>query len=215
MVHDKNKSSKEIYCFLKESIIEGKIKDGDFLTLSEIASKFSVSKMPVRDALGALVMEGYLKSIPRRGYFVNPITQNHIREYFQMRLVLETSAAEIVTRVASEQELSNIVTIAQSFPNDLNEGSMVLFNRLNTSFHMSIVKSTRNDVMVGMYSSVIENLYRILAADSRVLNFSYERDEHIKIGEALFNRDAKSAVSLTSNHVIALQNRFYGRQKNI
>ena len=54
--------SKEIYKKLKHDILSSQIKDGDFLTLSELAEKYNVSKTPVRDALGALEIEGYLKS---------------------------------------------------------------------------------------------------------------------------------------------------------
>ena len=87
--------SKEIYKKIKNDILNFRIKDGEFITLSELAEKYKVSKTPVRDALGALEIEGYLKSLPRKGYLVKPVTQKSIREAFEMRMIFEVAAAKI------------------------------------------------------------------------------------------------------------------------
>lgn len=71
--------AKEIYKKIKLDILNLKIKDGDFLTLAELAEKYNISKTPVRDALGALEIQGYLKSLPRKGYLVKPVTKKYKR----------------------------------------------------------------------------------------------------------------------------------------
>ena len=54
MVENEEFYSKEIYKKIKDDILNFRIKDGDFITLSELSKKYKVSKTPVRDALGAL-----------------------------------------------------------------------------------------------------------------------------------------------------------------
>ena len=90
--------AKEIYKQIKLDILNLKIKDGDFLTLAELADKYNVSKTPVRDALGALEIQGYLKSLPRKGYLVKPVTQKNIRESFQMRSIFEKAAVNLAVK---------------------------------------------------------------------------------------------------------------------
>ena len=66
--------AKEIYKEIKLDILNLKIRDGDFLTLAQLADKYNVCKTPVRDALGALEIQGHLKSLSIKGYVVKLVT---------------------------------------------------------------------------------------------------------------------------------------------
>lgn len=201
--------SKEIYKKIKSDILNFRIKDGDFITLSELAEKYKVSKTPVRDALGALEIEGYLKSLPRKGYLVKPVTQKSIREVFEMRMIYEIAAAKIAIKTADNDELKNILKLAEEFPHEniTNSNNLDIFNRLNNEFHMSMVKAAHNSLLIEGSLNIMENISRILVSDSYNLDFTNEKKEHIDIAQALINRDADKLERLISEHIIELKNR--------
>lgn len=98
---DKSVSGWKIVCKrniqakLKVIFLNLRIRDGDFLTLAELADKYNVSKTQL-EMRWTLEIQGYLKSLPRKGYLVKPVTQKSIRESFQMRAIFEKAAVSLV-----------------------------------------------------------------------------------------------------------------------
>lgn len=207
--------AKEIYKQIKLDILNLKIKDGDFLTLAELADKYNVSKTPVRDALGALEIQGYLKSLPRKGYLVKPVTQKSIRESFQMRLVFEKAAVNFIIKAASDSELQDILELAMKFPEGSKNSKIVEFNELNNMFHMSIIRATHNSLLIEMSEGIMENLSRILMIDCNQLEFANEKEEHINIAKSLVERDIKKTEELITEHILDLQARVYSNEKTM
>lgn len=205
--------AKEIYKQIKLDILNLKIEDGDFLTLAELAEKYNVSKTPIRDALGALEIEGYLRSLPRKGYLVKPVTQKNIRESFQMRSIFEKAAVALAAKAASDLELEGIMQLAMKFPEDSQNKEITKFNELNDMFHMSIIKATHNSMLIEMCEGIMENLSRILMMDSKHLEFANEKEDHINIAKALVKRDSKKAEELIKEHISHLEARLYINEK--
>lgn len=201
--------SKEIYKKIKSDILSFRIKDGEFITLSELAEKYKVSKTPIRDALCALEIEGYIKSLPRKGYLIKPVTQKSIREAFEMRMIYEIEAAKIAVKRADDSELKNILKLAEEFPEGdiLYEQRLDLFNEINNKFHMAIIEAAHNSILIESGLYIMENLSRILISDSYNLDFSNEKKEHINIANALIGRKADKLEKLIADHIIQLENR--------
>lgn len=213
LCEDDKSYASEIYKRIKLDILNLKIKDGDFLTLAEFAEKYNVSKTPVRDALGALEIQGYLKALPRKGYLVKPVTQKNIRESFQMRLILERAAVNLVSKVASDSELQSILQLAMKFPDGSQSSDILQFNEQNDMFHLSIVKLTHNSLLIETCEGVMENLSRILLMDCKNLKFVNEKEEHINIAKALIDRDGKKAEVLIVEHISHLEARFFTNER--
>lgn len=205
--------AKEIYKQIKLDILNLKIKDGDFLTLAELAEKYNVSKTPVRDALSALEIQGYLKSLPRKGYWVKPVTQKGIRESFQMRSILERGAVGLAVNSASDSELEFILELAMKFPDSSQSDEIVKFNELNDLFHLSIIKATHNSVLIEMCEGIMENLSRILLIDCKQVKFTNEKDDHINIAKALVERNVEKAEELIMEHISHLEARFHNDKR--
>ena len=181
--------------------------------MAELADKYNVSKTPVRDALGALEIQGYLKSLPRKGYLVKPVTQKNIRESFQMRSIFEKSAVNLAVKVASDSELEGILELAMKFPEGSQSSKIVEFNELNNMFHMSIIRAAHNSLLIEMCEGIMENLSRILMIDCKHLEFANEKEEHVNIAKALVKRDGKKAEELIIEHILDLQARVYSNER--
>lgn len=202
MGQDGKSYAKQIYKQIKTDILELNIRDGDFLTLSELANKYNVSKTPVRDALGELETEGYLTSLPRKGYLVKPLTSKNIRESFQMRIIFEVAAVKLVIENADDSDLKNIYNIAEKFSKSINNKANEKFNKLNNLFHMTIIQSTHNSLLIEIYGNIMDNLSRILLMDNQDNGLTNQKEEHIEIAKALLERNCKKAEKLILKHIL-------------
>ncbi|MFC7411289.1 GntR family transcriptional regulator [Hydrogenophaga atypica] len=97
----------EAYSYLLHRLRNGSIRPGERLVEADIASHLGVSRVPVRQALMRLVVEGYLVSTPR-GYRIPQLQPQDIREVFELRRLLEPRAAAMAARDITPQQLDEL-----------------------------------------------------------------------------------------------------------
>src|SRR3954471_2774177 len=68
----------EVAAYVRELILSGEVRPGDFLRLEPIAEAVGVSNTPVREGLLALRSEGFVKLVPRRGFMVETFTAEDV-----------------------------------------------------------------------------------------------------------------------------------------
>lgn len=78
------------------AIIGGRHIVGERLIETDLASRFGVSRGPIREALRILERRRLIDLIPRRGAYVREVSLNSIADLFNTRLALTTSAARIM-----------------------------------------------------------------------------------------------------------------------
>ena len=85
---------------LKRAIYSGEYKSGQELSLTAIAEQLGISRTPVREAFQTLAAEGLITLRMSKGAIVNKIDQKFIQDTFEMRILLESTAAayEFVSR---------------------------------------------------------------------------------------------------------------------
>jgi DNA-binding GntR family transcriptional regulator len=83
---------------LREEILRGEVAPGQALRQEELAERFGVSRLPVRDALLRLEAQGLVHVYPNRGAFVISLSADEITEIYEMRILLE---GDIIERAVS------------------------------------------------------------------------------------------------------------------
>lgn len=73
-----------VYQYLKDAMRAGNLRYGEFLDQDSICETLEVSKTPLRDALIRLEAEGFVTILPRKGVYINPITQGFIKSAYQI-----------------------------------------------------------------------------------------------------------------------------------
>ena len=68
--------------YVRELIISGVVRPGEFLRVERIAEEMGVSNTPVREGLLALRSEGFVQFVPRRGFVVAPFTRDDVQDLF-------------------------------------------------------------------------------------------------------------------------------------
>src|SRR4051794_32763650 len=79
---------------LRDEILRGAIAPGAPLRQEELASRFGVSRLPVRDALVRLEAQGLVEVFPNRGAFVLALSAGEVREIYDLRILLEGDAIQ-------------------------------------------------------------------------------------------------------------------------
>src|SRR5215217_912423 len=79
---------------LREEILRGAVAPGQPLRQEELAERFGVSRLPVRDALLRLEAQGLVHVYPNRGAFVISLSVDEVREIYEMRILLEGDIIE-------------------------------------------------------------------------------------------------------------------------
>jgi DNA-binding GntR family transcriptional regulator len=79
---------------LREEILRGDVAPGQALRQEELAERFGVSRLPVRDALLRLEAQGLVHVYPNRGAFVVSLSADEVAEIYEMRILLEGDIIE-------------------------------------------------------------------------------------------------------------------------
>ena len=82
----------QVYEILRKEIQHQNLAPGSAVNINSFCAKLGVSKTPLREALIQLEMEDFVTIKPRKGIYVNPLTEDNIREYYQIIGALESSA---------------------------------------------------------------------------------------------------------------------------
>jgi DNA-binding GntR family transcriptional regulator len=93
----------QVVRLLRGSILSGKISAGDRLNESQLARELGVSRVPIREALQELELQGLVVNVPRRGKFVISLSEEEIQQINSLRLILEAEALRLCrAKITSE-----------------------------------------------------------------------------------------------------------------
>lgn len=196
-----------VYDRVKDDIAEFRLVPGDRFTESEIATRLGVSRTPVRQALFRLQREGFVQVHFRSGWQVQPFDFELFEHLYDLRVVLETTAAQrLCDAAASRVDRARLDTLQAFWGVPPAERRMDgrLVSRRDEEFHASLVEATGNPELARVHREVTERI-RIV----RRLDFTQpERvhatyDEHAKIVAALLRRRSDQATLLLRSHIEA------------
>lgn len=92
------------YSVLRDLIIRGRLAPGARASEVELATRLSISRTPIREALGRLAHDGFLHAptdSQRRRFVVAPLTVDDVRDLYAIMGALEGAAGRNVVRLSS------------------------------------------------------------------------------------------------------------------
>ncbi|MEP4195010.1 MAG: GntR family transcriptional regulator [Aliishimia sp.] len=124
------------------AIETGIYQPGDRLREVEIAERLSLSRTPIRDALRRLEAEKIVEHRPRVGAVIRKLGQTEVVELYEMRLVLERTAAEMAAKHAAEAEVDELGALNDEIVTWGGEAARAA--AINQQFHRAIYLAGRN-----------------------------------------------------------------------
>lgn len=116
--HVKQESTRtKVYTALRDAIISGKLRTGQKLTETELATTFSVSRSVIREALRELVRDGLVEQSAYKNTRVVQMTPQQVDEVLTVRLLLESEAVRLAharLTPADRTELKRMVTALEA-----------------------------------------------------------------------------------------------------
>jgi DNA-binding GntR family transcriptional regulator len=200
----------KVYDSLKKYIISLNIylKEADFhLDERQLSTKLGVSRTPIREAVARLEQEGIVKTIPRRGVFVNRKSKKELIEIVTVWAGLEGYAAHLIIKNSSETEIKGLKKFCQ-YSKDNVLSDLENYSHDNISFHQHIMKLTKVNLMSHVLESQLVHLQflrkKFIFNSNRALK---SIDEHEDIINALLSKNASKAEKVLKNHALALVDR--------
>jgi len=130
------------YAKLHQAIEDGVFVPGDRLRETDVAQRLSLSRTPVREALRKLEADGIVEHRPRIGAVIRTLDHTEVVELYEMRIVLERTAAEMAAKHCSEAELHELESLNAAICNTVDDPTRAA--ALNQKFHRCIYLATRN-----------------------------------------------------------------------
>ncbi len=195
----------DIYTALRNEILTCELPPGAELREQELASRFDVSKSPVRESLQLLVREGLVSVVPRQGYRVMPISLSDAQDMFAFRQVLELACVTEAVRSATDSQLRSLGAFRQF--NSAEHGDFISYNRV---FHCELARCSGNSRMSRATCDLIEQMDRLVRLSVNTIRGRDPKrliEEHAAIIDAVQARNAKLTLNLLKAHTAAAEKR--------
>lgn len=191
---------------IRDDIINRRIKPGSRITAREIADKYGVSSMPVREAFNMLCGENLLELNPYKGAVVIAVTPELVAQLNDLQCALESLLVELCMKKGySEELLSELEDINREMAELKDDEKSLREHRLNLNvrFHKLEYSPCKDHMAYALF----ERNLKQLAAIRRRYELETERamqtlQEHQQIIQALRNGDVLSAVTVTRLHTL-------------
>ena len=185
---------------LRDEIVRGTFEPGERLRLGDIAARFEVSTMPVREALRELESEGLVTIYPHRAAVVTELTAEDIEDIYEIRASLEAMATRLAVPRMTEATCEDLASIVEQMDGQL--GHVAALVKLNHRFHTTLYAASGRRHLCDLNHTLRYRTQHYLHAYMDDLgSMALAQEEHRAIVDACRRRDAEEAASLVEAHV--------------
>ncbi len=200
IIKDPLSQGQTTYQALLAAIRNGDYAPGDRLREVEIAKRLSLSRTPIREALRRLEADGIVEHRPRIGAVVRTLSYAEIVELYEMRLVLERTAAELAAQHAVPAEIDALDALNTQIAACLSDSAQAA--AINQSFHQSLYRAGRNRFLTQATQAMNNALLLLgpttLADEGRI---TVVCRQHQDIIDAIRARDEEAAGAMAEAHL--------------
>ncbi len=184
---------------LRDAILRGRLAGGTRLSQTGIASGYGVSPIPVREALRQLESEGLVKSAPHRGAVVASLSQEELRDLYDIRIALESLATRLAIPLAGAGDLAKLETLYSRMSSESDPSRWL---DLNFEFHRVLYAPCDRPHLTSLIDTLRRNTERYLrVAAKNAGRLRAGQVEHRRILQSYRERDASAATMLLQEHL--------------
>jgi len=188
------------YAQLREEIVQGVLQEGEALYEIHLAERLGMSRTPIREAMKLLTRDGYLEELPSRGYAVPRRSLDDLREFFELREVLEASATRYAALRATPAQIAQLERLCDRYEREKDHAKWVQVGHDFHSLLISAANNTRLSTMLNSLNAQIVMSRRTVSKADAMQRQTAVRD-HRAIFEAVKARDEVRAQALAAEHV--------------
>ncbi|MHC4459020.1 MAG: GntR family transcriptional regulator [Planctomycetota bacterium] len=183
--------SEVVYERLRHDIIDGKLKPGERIVISDLSDELGVSETPIREAIRRLESERLLDITPHVGPIVTKIDEKEVTEIYVIRIELESLATRLAAPYLRKADFDFLDKKIQQMELAIGQQNYEKLGLLNKDFHLRIYRAAPYVLLF----KLIEDLWERVQRTRSVFALVPERalaslGEHKRIVEALRSRNS-------------------------
>ena len=188
---------------LRLEILAGTIGPGTVFSVPALARTLGISTTPVREALLQLSADGLLQPIRNRGFRVLDPTLDELRNLFEVRVQLETSAFVKVVQ-AGPSAAQGLIAWADEIARAVEDGDVSAYLAADRAFHEALLSRAGNPILTGIVMKLRDKmrLYGIRSVAGRTRQ-QESVAEHYRIVDLVRGHVEADASALMASHIMA------------
>ncbi|WP_272961847.1 GntR family transcriptional regulator [Alcanivorax jadensis] len=194
-----------VFARLQDDIVRGEILPGSKVSETELASRYGVSRGPLREAIRRLESRKLLERVVHVGTRVASLSVNDLIEIYHVREALEGMAARLAAEHMTAEEVRGLYDVLAQHEQqqDLREDVAYFQREGDLDFHYRIIQGSHNATLSQLLIGELYHLVRMYRYQfSTVANRPQKAlNEHRRIVEAIEARDAEMAELLMRRHI--------------
>lgn len=194
---------------LREAILQGDLAPGEPLEETACAETFGVSRNTVREAIRELARGGLVIQSRRRPAVVTQLTEQDVREIFELRRIVEFSAVEIAA--GSDADYSDVEAALDDLVLLSGTKEWRRLVEADAAFHTAIAGLPRNQRLSRTYDTIQNEVRLCLSLTDR-----WDTDpadqvrQHRELAEKLIAGDVAGCKALLKAHIDDAESRVLG-----
>jgi DNA-binding GntR family transcriptional regulator len=199
-----------IYRYLYDQIITLKIKPGEKLNISQLATELSVSRTTIREAITTLISDALVVQDEQNRLTVTELNTYDMFDIYESRKILELDAARRLCEYITPNELKLLTKYANDFKKAIEQRSYLATFEADKNYHRLIIDSCRNKYIKIMYQSIAGTVDRNLSYGTVVLTakaddnypfFSAAINQHFMIIRAFESGIPDNVATILNRHL--------------
>jgi DNA-binding GntR family transcriptional regulator len=184
---------------LRAAIQSGALHDGVELNQVALAEHFGISRVPVREAMRALVAEGWVTALPHRRAIVQAVSPTRVAETFDVRALLESHLLEKSIVAMDAAHLERLTALSVAMEKMTDHGEWVAANR---QWHQLLLEPSGSEMTLELISQLTSQVERYLhQRGENVERESEAGHEHRDILRAVAAKEVNVARALLTAHI--------------
>jgi len=186
-----------VYEVLRQDIIDGKLKSGQKIIMSEVAKRFGLSDIPVREAIRRLESDGFVQFTPHVGAVVSKMDEKEVVEIYLIRIELEALATRLAVPCVTSDDINYLEKKNLEMEHAIKQNRPEQLGTLNKDFHLRIYRAAPYPYLYKLISDLWEKVERTQSVFAYVPERAAASvGEHRQIIEALRSKDLVAAEML-------------------
>ena len=197
-------TSDKILVQLRQDIVAGEIAAGAKLSEVELAQKHAVSRAVIREALNRLEACQLIERKANVGARVVTLSAAALTELYQVREVLEGTAARLAAINMTDVEVNELQALLDTHSQQVQKNENYYQAAGDDDFHYRIILGSHNQHLITMLLEGIYHLSRMYRVQfgMRGPRVKQAYEEHKQIVQAIANRDPELAELLMRRHIV-------------
>lgn len=183
---------------LRDDIIDGLRRPGSKLVERELAAELGVSRLPIRDALKALVTEGLVTPRPRTWAVVREFSPTDISDLDEVRSGLDTLTFRLAAQRCTREGLERLRAVLDTELRAARGGDAVQARRAAADFHETITSLAANELLSELERTLRSRTRWLLGQHDDLLAVA---QEHEDLYDAIAARDVPRVEELVKKHL--------------